>query len=66
VDVSLTVQCVKDGKLSIQCGRGGGAPTVRQRVETDLDLAYQVVSAVRVLVHQPVRRRSKHNRQSEE
>jgi len=66
VDISLTVQCVKDGKPSIQCGGGGGAPIISQRVEIDLDLAYQVVSAVRVVVHQPVWRRSKHNRQSEE
>ena len=58
--ISLTVQCVKDGKPSVQCGGGGGGtPTVSQRVETDVDLAYQVVSAVCVMVYQPVRRRSK-------
>jgi len=60
---SLTVQCVKDGKTSVQCGGGGGTPTVSQRVETDVDLAYQVVSAVCVVVYQPVRRRSKHSSQ---
>jgi len=32
------VQCVKDGKPSVQCGGGGGTPTVSQRVETDVDL----------------------------
>ena len=62
MDISLTVQCVKDGKPSVQCGGGGGTPTVSQRVETDVHLAYQVVSAVSVVVHQPVERRSKHNR----
>ena len=51
---SHTVQCVKDGEPSIQRGGGGGTPTISQGVETDVDLAYQVVSAVRIVVHQPV------------